>query len=885
MESTFDKFFDHQAREAAIYQIWEAAGVFSPEGARDPSLPLFSDCLPPPNANGELHLGHSFGYTVMDALARFYRLRGHPVMLVPGKDHAGIQTQWVYEGKLRADGVDINSRDRDTLFSDCYNFCSERSHYMREQEKALGLSADWSKELFTLDPRLTNIIYDTFIRLFNDGLIYRGTRIINWSVLAQTGISDVEVEYVERKGSLWTIFYPFPDSELSGVEELVAGVHGISVATTRPETMLGDVALAVHPTDERYSALIGKMITLPLTGRLIPIIGDTRIDKEYGTGVVKITPAHDFLDYEIGVDHALTPIQVIGKDGRMTAEAGSNYAGLTSSECRQRVLDELQSLGLLIKTQPITHKVPIGERSKDVIEPLLSEQWFLAVDKPGHSLKERALSFIKDGKVTVYPSRMTNLFEQWLEKLRDWNISRQLWWGHRLPVWYRTGSNRREMHVGKEPPETTGWEQETDTFDTWFSSGQWAFSTLAAHDMLDLDDPKSSSVFPSHTMVMGRDILFFWACRMLLLTAYRLNDIPWKTIYLHGLILDEKGQKMSKSKGNGINPIDTMKQHGADALRLSLLIGTSQGQDIPFSLRKVEGYAKFTNKLWNAAKLIDLKLSGVPTPPADYVCPYNLALSRWIVERLYQTHEAATRRFQEYEIPLACDELYSFTWFTFCDWYLEGMKLLIEQGGAEHRDEVAFVARETLRSVLTLFHPVAPFVTEEIYQKLFATGPDDLLVRSSWDQLPSRPNSSGSVEIAEVIEIVEAIRATKAALRIPHQQIPIALERELTAEQRLLISGLARVSFVERSSIDPTRALRKPYSKGEIVCDVENKAAYRAHLEKDLAAAETLVAQLQKKLGGGFAEHAAPALVEQERQRLTDTERMIASLKWELENG
>jgi valyl-tRNA synthetase len=900
MDSSFEKFFEHRDREPAIYAQWEEANVFSPESGRDQSLPLFSDCLPPPNANGELHLGHSFGYTVMDALARFYRLRGHPVLLVPGKDHAGIQTQWVFEARLRNEGGEPSSAPREKLFEECYKFCTDRAHYMQNQEKALGLSADWSKELFTLDHRLSDIIYDTFIKMYHDGLIYRGTRIINWSVLAQTGISDVEVEYVERKGTLWTIFYPFPGVDITTLPEgaePVSGEHGLAIATTRPETMLGDVALAVHPEDARYQSLIGREIQLPLTSRTISIIADSRVDKDFGTGVVKITPAHDFLDYEIGATHHLPAVQVIGKDGRMTNEAGAPFIGLSTQECRQRVLEQLESLKLLRKITPITHKVPIGERSKDVIEPLLSEQWFLAVDKPGHSIRERALSFLREGKVRVYPARMSTLFEQWLEKLRDWNISRQLWWGHRLPVWYRTGTNRSEIHVGKTAPEPIGWEQETDTFDTWFSSGQWAFSTLATHGMLDLDSPRESSVFPSHTMVMGRDILFFWACRMLLLTAYRLDNIPWQNIYFHGLILDEKGQKMSKSKGNGINPIDALEQHGADALRLALLIGTAQGQDIPFSLRKVEGYAKFTNKLWNAAKLISTKLADIPESDPAYRCPYDLALSRWIVERLHRTHAEVTKRFLDYEIPLACDELYSFTWFTFCDWYLEGMKLLIEQGTASHREEVAYVARTTLRAVLTMFHPVAPFVTEEIYQKLFAdrgeaarsggaseAGPHraDLLALAPWDRLPEAPTSSGDSEIAECIEVVETIRAIKAALRIPHQVIDVSLERALTDEQRILISGLARVNFVERQAIPSERALCKPYSKGEIVCNVENKELYRAQLEKDLAAAETLVIQLEKKLSGGFASHADPVLVAKERERLADSERMIASLRSEL---
>ena len=885
--SARDKHFNHKEREAELYKLWEQAGVFKPESAKDQKAPVFNIAMPPPNANGELHLGHAFGYTVMDIFGRFHRLLGERVLLIPGKDHAGIQTQVVFEKKLKSEGVDTTKIPVKELYEQCYAFCQDRAGYMRAQEKTLGISADWDRELFTLDPRLNDIVFETFEKLWADDLVYKGHRMVNWSVFSQTSISDVEVEYKEQDGHLWYISYvleggPIETSDkikLPNGTEIPLGNPGIYSATTRPETMLGDTALAVHPDDERYKKFVGKRAIVPIVNRSIPIVADTRVDPTYGTGVIKITPAHDFADYDIGVDHKIEAIQVIGKDGKMTEAAGAAYAGLKSAECRTKVIEKLTEEGKLLDTVKIKHKVPIGERGKDIIEPLISEQWFVNVDKPGMSLKENALKLLRSGKIQIFPSRFMVLFEQWLENLRDWNISRQLWWGHQLPVWHRTTNDKTETKVGRNCPEGDGWERETDVFDTWFSSGQWAYSTTAACGQLNLDNPVSNNpFFPTHTMVMGRDILFFWASRMLLLTTYRLKDVPWKNIYFTGLIRDEHGQKMSKSKGNGIDPNATIEKFGADALRLALIMGASPGNDIALSERKIEGYSKFGNKLWNASKLIEMKVGAKAQPlPAKI----TLASNRWILSEFSQVHSAVTQKLNEYEISIAANELYNFTWFTFCDKYLEMMKVLTEMGTDEQRAETASVAAATFGALLTLLHPFIPFITEEIYQTLSCVNHGGMLATGSWkNPFPSVVNEEK--ELLTAMEVVAGIRSVKAALVIPHKKIRVSLTHTLSSESILLIQELGKVEFCAASEIPAHLALRKPVLEGVVICEVEGKENYRQRLEKDITQYASMIENIEKKLSGDFAKQAKPELVEKEREKLELSIKAVAELRSEL---
>jgi valyl-tRNA synthetase len=898
------QFFNFEEEEPKIYNLWLSRKIGS---LRPSSKAPFVLTMPPPNANGELHLGHVFGYVTMDILGRFHRAKGSPTLLLPGKDHAGIQTQVVFEKKLKSEGIDPHSMSREELYNRCAEFCLDRATYMRSQEQSIGISADWDKEFFTLDERLNKVVYETFIQMWNDGLIYRGLRIVNWSVLSQTAISDVEVEYQEQKGSLWFIKYrgatleekpikqasykliktssdamfiegeklplgalyeidgnkycvyshELKDESISGGGSVLVPFFGFELitATTRPETLLGDTALAVHPDDPRYKSVIGQKVKVPLLGYEIPIIATKKIDPLFGTGVVKVTPAHDFLDYEIGEEANLEKRQVIDKFGRMTELAGP-YAGLTVLEARKKVIEDLGED--LIYTKTITHKVPISERGKDVIEPLLSEQWWVRVDKPELNLKERALKLLRDGKIKIYPENFLNQVIQWFENLKDWNISRQLWWGHRIPIWRKDG----EVRASIESPGD-GWIQEEDTFDTWFSSGQWPYATVSAAGLFDLKN--TSPYFPTHTMVMGRDILFFWACRMILFAAYKFNDVPFKNLYFHGLIRDERGQKMSKSKGNGIEPKEMLKKYGADALRLGMIVGTSPGVDLKFSPKKIEGYSKFTNKLWNAAKLIEMKFGSELAKKTDI----NLESSKWILNQVEKVFNLVEDRLSNYAIPQAADFVYDFVWFTYCDWYLEMMKVMAKE------PESKFVTAETFRTVLLMLHPFIPFITEAIYQKLTFLKTTETLAELGWS---CELKSEGSVAIEKVIDVITAIRQVKAGIGAPYSPMNVNA-KDLSLEQRTLIEGIARVTFVEQIN-DP---LRKPFRGGEVLCDVRNKEIYREYLLKELKETSNRIRSCESKLASDFSKKADPKLVEEEETKLKQLQASFSLLKGELE--
>ena len=541
----------------------------------------------------------------------------------------------------------------------------------------------------------------------------------------------------------------------------------------------------------------------------------------------------------------------------------------------------LQSQGLLLDYTTIKHKVPIGERGKDIIEPLPSEQWFINVDKPGNSLKQRAIELLREGRINIYPVRFQTLFEQWLESLRDWNISRQLWWGHRLPVWYKSTGEDSEVYVGRQAPPGSGWVQEKDIFDTWFSSGQWAFSTTAASGFCDLNAAGAESeYFPTHTMVMGRDILFFWACRMLLLTAYRTGNIPWKNIFFTGLIRDEHGQKMSKSKGNGIEPDEMIRKFGTDALRLALVMGATPGNDISIGERKIEGYSKFINKLWNAAKLLEMKLSAAALRAADAAPALTLDSSKWLLGGLARLHFAVTKKLAEYDISIAADELYNFTWSVFCDWYLEIMKVLVDKGTPEQRAEAQYVSVTAFRTLLTMLHPIVPFLTEEIYQKLPLLQTGTLLASGDWRY--RGPQIEAETQVPVLMEMVTAIRSVKAALGVPHKRIRVAIAQSFSPEVQLLLQELARVDFCAESAISKEQALRTPYHGGSIICEVKGKENYRRKLEKDLESNRAIAAALEQKLAGAFAQQAKPEIVEKERERLAACAHKISEIEKEL---
>ncbi len=945
-----DKHFDYSQREAEIYRMWEDEGVFQMEKCADQSAPVFNITMPPPNANGELHLGHSYGYTVMDTLGRFHRLLGERVLLLPGKDHAGIQTQVVFERKLREEGEDVESMDREEFYKRCYDFCINRADYMRAQEKMLGVSADWSKEVFTLDPDVSRTVYDTFKKLYDDGLVYRGSRIVHWSVFSQTAISDVEVEYKEENGHLWHIAYAIVDDAeaveparrsledaggelmnsqnaekalIGGDSELKYGeiivredeawiIHDIRsvaaddedamkgladnvrekvikqaaasgeavsvvlmvpvlersdaivVATTRPETMLGDSAIAVHPNDPRYAHMLGAKVTIPVEEREIAIVADDRVDISYGTGAVKVTPAHDFLDYDIGKTHSLEEIQVIDRYGKMTDRVPEKFRGMETLKCREELVKDLEASGELLKVEKMKHKVPIAERGKDVIEPLISEQWFVDVDQEGNSLKKHALELVQSGRINIYPENARKLFEQWLTNLRDWNISRQILWGHRMPVWYRGD----EMHIGAEAPEGEGWTQETDTFDTWFSSGQWPYSTLAKHGLLDVDDETKSDHFPTHTMQMGRDILFFWACRMLLFAAYRMHDVPWKNIYFTGLIRDEHGQKMSKSKGNGVEPNEMIQKYGIDALRMSFIAGNKAGQDVKFSEKKVEGYSKFVNKLWNAAKLVEMKLEGHSDLTDPVYENMSLQSSKWILTELARVNNRVIDEMSRYNMNIAFEEIYQFTWDIYCSWYLEIVKV---QDTPENKQ----VARFVLGEILKLLHSFAPYVTEEIYQNF---GFEGMLAQQLVTE-KEIPQFEGDIMTA--FALISGTREHRKALNLSFSDaLQVQMNFAMSDEAQELAGKMGRVEF---ESVEAGISKPLPGGVAMISCDHEQKTAYVEKIQKQLADLEKAIKIDEGRLNSDFVNRAPEDLVQEARAQFARNKEAADVLRREIE--
>lgn len=679
-----DKIYAHQGIEEKWYKFWEEKGFFQPSSSSE----SFSIILPPPNANGRLHIGHAM-YVIEDILVRYNRMQGKSVLWLPGADHAGILTQVVYEKQLEKAGKTRHDIGREDFFKQTYQFTQVNKKEMYQQLRAMGFSLDWSREKFTLDPAISEVVFATFKKLYDDGLIYRSTRMINWCPRCSTVLSDLEVVHKEKESNLWFIKYPIKDSK-----------EFVVVATTRPETMLGDTAVAVNPSDKRYQNLVGKTVVLPLLNRTVPILADSYVDPKFGTGVVKITPAHDPNDYEVGLKHQLERIQVVGFDDKMTVNAGK-YSGLDKYVARKKIIADLETLGLIEKTERHVNNIGICERCGTVVEPQISLQWFVAVNKTGKSgknLAKDALEAVKTKKIKIIPNRFEKVYYNWLENLHDWCISRQLWWGQQIPVWYRG----EEVYVGSKAPADEGWQQDTDTLDTWFSSGQWPFTTLGYGQKDDTDFKK---FYPTSVMETGYDIIFFWVARMIMLGLYVTDEVPFKTVYLHGLVRDEKGQKMSKSKNNVIDPLDVAEKYGADAVRMALVFGTGPGNDANLGETKIKGMRNFTNKLWNIARyVIDMKpekIDANPKPNKD---------DRWILDELATTKQNVTKALDDYRFSTAAEELYDFIWHTLADKYLEATKT--------RRQSSQPVLEGVLEESLRLLHPFMPFETEEIWQKL-----------------------------------------------------------------------------------------------------------------------------------------------------------------------
>jgi valyl-tRNA synthetase len=698
------------SQEKETYKKWESTGLFNPdnmekylkENGYDVKKP-FTITLPPPNANGNLHLGHMCGYSFHDAIGRYMRMTGHPTLLLPGKDHAGIQTETAFSKKLQSEGTSKWELGREEFYKQCYEFTMKNAKNARAQEKNIGLSADYSRELFTLDPKLTEIIYETFYKMYEDGLVYRDKRIINQCPECRTALADIDTEHEERRGIFAYIKYPLVDTD-----------EYITVATTRPETMLGDTAIAVNPEDSRYKEYIGKKVLLPIANREIPVIADEDVDMEKGTGAVKVTPAHSPVDFDLGQKHDLEIVNVIDEEGKMTGEIPERFKGMDTIACSKKLCAELDEQGLLEKIENIKHEVAVCERCRTPIEPIISDQWYIDVS----DLAEKALKELKKGNVKVLPEGQQRALEHFFENIEPWCISRQLWWGQRIPIWYK-GSKKKydeegtEIHLGENPPDDSGdWEPETDMFDTWFSSGQWPYSTLGGPDSKEYE-----KYYPTQLMIHARDILFWWSARMIMMGLYRTDKVPFPQVFLTGMILAEDGTKMSKSKGNGVEPKEVFDKYGADALRLWYYSDALPGSNAPLREEKIRGNRNFVNKIWNASRFI---IMNIEEEEVEDIVKYQPDDTLKRVKATREHIKSVSEYIEKYQFNLGAESIREFFWHTLCDVWIEEVKdeTQDKEIGSDVRiqklGELLFLLKENLK----IMHPFIPFVTEAVWQEL-----------------------------------------------------------------------------------------------------------------------------------------------------------------------
>ncbi|HVL99708.1 MAG TPA: valine--tRNA ligase [Egibacteraceae bacterium] len=847
------KTYDPAEVEERLYTWWEKSGFFHAE-PDDPGEP-FSLAMPPPNVTGSLHLGHALTSAIEDALVRQARMSGRNAVWLPGMDHAGIATQNVVERQLAGEGLSRHDLGREAFVERVWAWKAESGGRIMRQQRRLGASCDWDREAFTLDAPRSRAVREVFCQLYDDGLVYRGNRIINWCPRCRTALSDIEVDHVEEDGELAYLRYPGAD-----------GSDGVVVATTRAETMLGDTGVAVHPDDERYAHLVGRTVRLPLQDRDIPVVADAHVDPGFGTGAVKVTPAHDPNDYEIGRRHDLEAVDVM-TDEATIGPAGGAYAGLDRMECRERVKADLDALGLLVRVERRTHAVGHCSRCGTIVEPRLSDQWFVKVGP----LAERAIEAVRDGRTRFVPPHHAKGFLDWLDNLHDWCISRQLWWGHRIPAWYDEDGN---LHVLREdPPEGSGLRQDPDVLDTWFSSQLWPFTTLGWTHPGDTN-PALEAWYPNTVMETGYDINTFWVSRMLMIGLHLLDDVPFRTVFNHGMVRDEHGKKMSKSFGNVIDPLDLIDRYGADALRFGLLRAAAPGQDVPIAEEWVEGARRFMNKLWNAARFVlGRTADGVPDGglPPDGV----LALEdRWILSRLEATRAAVDAAFAAYDLARAAQALYHFVWDEFCDWYLELAKLRRDPAAGQ-------VLVHVLDVVLRLLHPIVPFVTEEVWRTVRGAGEDGTIMRAAWPAPdPQRRDRDAEEGFGALVDVVTELRRFRAdhslapAARIDVVAVADAARRPVLETGIEGVTRLAGVGSWTFSAIAPAEA---PVGKVVVpgaelyvpllgVVDLDEE---RTRLQRELDKARAEVRRAESKLGNaGFVAKAPDAVVRSERDKL-----------------
>jgi len=848
------KTYEAGKYEDEIYKLWEQSGFFSPDKIN--SKEKYCNVLPPPNANGELHLGHASGHTVMDIFGRYHRMKGEKTLLLPGKDHAGILTQVVYERKIKEErNITRHDLGREKFYKEVYDFCIDRSDYMRAQEKKIGISADWSREKFTLDPDVLQIALETFVKMNDDGMIHRGERIINWCPRCATALSDLEVIHKEIDGKLYYIKYPLKDSG-----------KFITVATTRPETMLGDTAVAVNPGDLRYKNFIGKTAILPLMDKEIKIIADRKIDKEFGTGAVKITPAHDPLDWEIAQEHKLEVIQVINEEAKITAK-GRIYENLTTLEARENILKDLEKLGLVEKIEDSKINISICERCKCVIEPLVSKQWFINVDAKKYSLKKESYKAIKAKKIKVYPENFDKILLSWFHHLHDWCISRQIWWGPQIPVWYCKNCGEEKYIASIEKPEkcphckNSELYQDPDTFDTWFTSGQWAYATLGFDQGKDYKE-----FYPTDMMIMGRDILPIWSARMIMMSLYRTGKIPFKNLYFTGLIKDKDGHKMSKSKGNGIDPLEMIDKYGADAMRLSLVMGTTPGQDSRLYEEKIESFRNFVTKLWNIYRYSTTSTDDFKLIEKISEKEIKSLADRWIINELDKTILAVTSFMENKEISLAQEALRKFTWGDLADWYLEIHK--IEKNSA--------VLGYVLDKILKLWHPFTPFVTEKIFRDI--TGEKKMLMVEKWPVADGKMiDKKAEKDFRNIQGAITKIRTLRSNYRIDPAKIINAYCEKI--ENKEIIEKLARVKLLKNWGSKSPIGLLEPQNKkmikiDRISLDVASLIDIRKEterMEKEIKNIESAILKLETLLkNGNFIQSAPKNIIDANKNRINE---------------